>query len=354
MSAAVQPTPAPNVELELAKLANDAMASGADPHEVTQKLHQTISYLRQFPKMAERATNALADGVASPADISRTLWPHVSAIQHATGSNAPTEEEAANLPVDVTARSRFGGGLASFASGIPGGEALTTGVHALVNREPWSESLRDVRAAESTSPIGTPLKVAGALATGRVIPGSNLAKGAIYGATMGYTDPDPDADRRQEVIQNGILGGLFGAGADVVGAIGSKVGSKIAAQSDKERELATAIGSRAKEAYNRFRGTPINRPAVRIPSSSPLRPGTVPGLVGNTPPEVTPGTSPTSIEEMLQSMVGKLRLAQPGEIGNQVGDAELAMRRSAPAPQDLEDLLRRSILAKGGQVAPVP
>lgn len=225
MSTPVQPTPAPNVELELAKLANEAMAQGADPHDVTGKLHQTISYLRQFPQMAEHATNALADGVASPADISRTLWPHVSAMQHANGapgvSNAPTDQEAANLPPDNTVRSRIGGGLAAFESGIPGGEALTTGLHALTSGQPYRTAYKDVQTAENSSPIKTPLRMAGAIPAALALPGSPAAGGALAGGLTEAMDANPDEGIGKRAGRTAIG---TGAGA-VLGKVGQKIGT---------------------------------------------------------------------------------------------------------------------------------
>lgn len=221
MSTPVQPTPAPNVELELAKLANEAMAQGADPHDVTGKLHQTISYLRQFPQMAEHATNALADGVASPADISRTLWPHISAMQHANGapgvSNAPTDQEAANLPPDNTVRSRIGGGLAAFESGIPGGEALTTGLHALTSGQPYRTAYKDVQAAENSSPIKTPLRIAGSVAAMRATPGSPGLSAAREGLAEGVLNANPDQPLDQRLksgAETAAINGVAGTVAD--------------------------------------------------------------------------------------------------------------------------------------------
>lgn len=229
MTPPIHPTPAPNVELELAKLANDAMANGADPHEVTTKLHQTISYLRQFPHTAEHATNALADGIASPADISRTLWPHVAAMQHTNGapgvSNAPTSEEWANLPGDNTARSRFGGGLASFVSSVPGGEALTTGAHALVNREPYADAYRDVKAAENTSPIKGALKFAGAIPAAIALPGNPVASGAIIGAADEALNADPNESLGERAGKT-AAGAAIGA---ATGKVAQKVGTAIQA-----------------------------------------------------------------------------------------------------------------------------
>lgn len=226
MSGVVQPTPSPNVELELAKLANDAMAGGADPHDVTGKLHQTISYLRQFPQMAEHATNALADGVASPADISRTLWPHVQALSHGTGANEPTEAEAAHLPGDNTARSRIGGGFASFVSGIPGGEAAVTGAHALMTGQPYKAAYKDVQAAENTSPIKTPLRMAGAIPAALALPGGPVAGGALAGGLTEALDANPEegmGERAGRTVIGTGTGALLGKAAQKVGTVASSL-----------------------------------------------------------------------------------------------------------------------------------
>lgn len=421
MSTALALTPAPNVELELAKLANDAMASGADPHDVTTKLNQTIRYLRQFPKMAEHATNALADGVATPADISRTLWPHVAAIQHASGSNEPTAEEAARLPGDVTKRSRLGGGLAAFASGIPGGEAFTTLAHAGLTNQSYTDALKDVRAAEESSPIGDALRMGGGLVSLKTLPGGNIAKGAVYGGLIGATEADPEANRPDDVVTNAITGGAMGAAADVIGAGGSKVGRMLKNQMTKEKDATQALMRRFRASRGATATAPdtpppipaVAPPALRPPQSnfprvptqsnyaqmmdapsapspnpkSPTRPNAEVGLdeyiedwlrnqtppspariqttnlydqfgpgpasspkplpvaprpSASTPP-ATPAASTRSIDDMLNSTLAKLRAIQPHEIGNVIGDAELAMQ--PPVPLDLEELLRRSVAA---------
>lgn len=52
----------PNIELTLAKLANDAMQQHADPQQVTEQLRSHIAWLRANPGEAKLATDALAQG----------------------------------------------------------------------------------------------------------------------------------------------------------------------------------------------------------------------------------------------------------------------------------------------------
>lgn len=263
------------------------------------------------------------------------------------------DKEAADAE-QITPMEAAGGTLVNLIRDVPGGEAFTTGAHALLHLQSYPKSFQAVRGAEESIPaaVRIPARLTGAAATYRLLPGSNMAKGAISGALSGFTDADPEADRSQEVVERGVTGGLLGAGADVIGAAGSKLGRMIKTQAGKEANVAGRV----------WRSLPGNKPPVvpsgaSVPASAPaassagrLVPGRVPGLVGNTPPEVTPGTTPMSINDLLESLTGKLRGAQPHEVGNLIGDAELAMRPHAS--DNLEDLLRRSLAASQGHPTP--
>lgn len=218
MSSAVQPTPAPNVELELAKLANEAMQDGADPHATTRQLHDMIGYLRAFPKMAEHATNALADGVATPADITRALAPHVKAYtgaQHASVEPTADELESSRIPIS--------GALANIAQGIPGAEAAEAGVRSLVRGQSYREALSDIQTA--TGRLPTSLKVTGRMVGASplmaMLPGSAATSGAIVGGGDELLSANPDESplaRGLKTVGGAAGGALLGKGLDAVGS----------------------------------------------------------------------------------------------------------------------------------------
>jgi hypothetical protein len=186
-----------------------------------------------------------------------------------------------------------------------------------------------------------------------------MARGAVLGALNGYTDADPEADRSEEVLTGGAAGGLLGAGADVAGAVGSKGLKMLRTQGSKEKETAGAIAKwvRGKLPAKPAPAVPTPVAAPSTPVSPPVRP-IRPSFTRVQPskpirplpsqPPTTPAAAPANgIDASLESIISKLRASQPGEVGNVIGDAELAMGKGAPQP-DLEALLRRSIIAKGG------
>ena len=213
MGTPVQPTPGPNVELELAKLANDAIAAGHDPGDVTAKLHATIQYLRQFPQVAQQATNALADGKTTPADITRLLAPHVRAMQ---GAAMPDD-----TPDDPSYAQRALGGIAALGHDIPGVEAAQAGARALVRGQSYRDALSDIQQAEQSAPkavrVGNNL-IGGGIAA-MATPGGPVLQSARYGILHGLLNSNPDENLAQRTNAAALEGG--------VGAVAGKVGDQL-------------------------------------------------------------------------------------------------------------------------------
>lgn len=280
------------------------------------------------------------------------------------------------------------GGVASLAREIPGAEFLQAGARSLVRGQSYGDALEDIRGAEDALPLAAKiaLRAPGAIASTAVLPGSNLAKGAIYGALSGYTDADPEADRSTGTVTGGLIGGALGAGADAATAGARGIGRLVRRQAGRESQAARAMVNTVRQRLTRNRPAPANLPVgplasprvqtqsaistalqpqpvapapaapMAAPSSAPtpasalrLMPSAVPSPPA-TPvaPTVTPGpraAAVTSIDDQITALLDRLRTAQPSETGNVWGDAEIAQGLHLPEP-DLESLLRQSLLAK--------
>lgn len=268
------------------------------------------------------------------------------------------DAEMADAESQPTYAQKALGGIASLAKDIPGAEAAQAGMRAMLRRQPYREALSDIRSAEDAAPtaVRTFNRIAGAAPAYMLVPGSNMTKGAIIGALQGFTDADPEADRSQETITRGAVGGALGLAGDMAGAGASKIGGMLRNQGAKEVGAARSIVNGVR---NVITPKSIAKPQVRLPSASPRVPGLerpIDAVLRATPPVAAqaPTAAPSrSIDDVLEMLVGKMRAEQPNEIGSLYGDAEEAMNPPAPPQLSLEELLRRSIVAKGGTPLPV-
>lgn len=272
------------------------------------------------------------------------------------------------------------GGVAALARGVPVAAFLQAGARSLLRGEDYADALDTIQRAEASNPVSAVNTVAGAAPLYALVPGSNMAKGAIVGGLLGFSDPNPEADRRSETVLGGLLGGGFGVGADVVGAAGSRAARWVADRLSKERAAANAVADFIKGAVRRVRGTPaapppstplppaVSAPPAPIPPPAPpvseadgiadaLRKMGVPEdkiasavvkqPVAPASPQAAPAP-PANVGQRLDAMLERMRASQPGEVGNKWTDAEVAQGIAANQEADLMDLLRRSIIAKGG------
>lgn len=228
------------------------LAQGGSQHDVD-------TYLSQAFGLAPAAS-----AVSGPHDI-HAEYRSGALGKRMAGANA---RDAANLKDEQALppgpRAAAGGFLANLIRDIPGGEALTSGVHALVNRQPYREAYNDVHGAEENLPglAKWPARLAGAAVGAAALPGSAVAKGALYGGALGATDADPDADR----VQGGVLGALLG------GAVGKVASGKFpGAQRLGKLTGASRIADKVGEAKSAFRLRSLGKMDI-APETSPASP----------------------------------------------------------------------------------
>ena len=272
------PDPAPNVELELAKLANSAMAAGADPHLTTARLHRVLTYLRQQPELAAQATNALADGVATPADISQKVWQtlHADPNENPTAPTppaagvtmAPDEPQGATNPRSVPTFKQAGvhaaAELANAAQGIPGVRALEAGARSVVRRQPYREALSDIDAATGALPTSDRV-------IGQMIGAAPLAmmggSPAITGALIGGADQALDANPDESPLKRGAKTVAGAVGGAVLGRVGDVLATKArAAFSPTFAREAFNMGDDAKLINNQNYGAAEADAAGKVPT----------------------------------------------------------------------------------------
>jgi len=227
MSAPVRPQ-GPNIEHELAKLANDAIAAGNDPQYVTETLRKQIAYLRRYPKVAADATAALADGHATVADITRQLAPHAEAVDNAlqVPDAEPPPPQHPLARVGETAVRH----LANVAQGIPGGKLAQTGLRMLTRGQSREEAYDDITRDVEQIPAGVKYaeRILGGIPVASVLPGSAIQAGALVGGATEALNADPDVELGERVLRTGAGaagGGLLGKGASMVSTAARSLGA---------------------------------------------------------------------------------------------------------------------------------
>lgn len=158
------------------------------------------------------------------------------------------------------------GGLAAFGRWLPGAELLQAGAKSLWDRQPYRQSLEDIRQAERDAPatirnlnagIGS---LIGAMAT----PGSTAARqAAAYSAATPLLSSDPDkrvVSRGVESVASGLFGGLLGKAGEAVGtAVQSRFSPSLARVLNDfkaQRAEASGPGYRAFRALSPLKVTP--------------------------------------------------------------------------------------------------
>ncbi len=156
-------------------------------------------------------------GGGSRTPLSAALRRHdAPAVEKIVGRQNLSEQEQTEAE-SPTYRERLGGNLVNLVRDVPGVEALTTGAHALLKRQPYSKSFKDVHGTADQAPgkVKWPSRIAGGAVAGAMLPGSLLVQGALYGALSGAAQADPDANLEDRIIDT-ALGGTVGALASKV------------------------------------------------------------------------------------------------------------------------------------------
>lgn len=109
--------------------------------------------------------------------------------------------------------------LASMAQGIPGMEAVQAGARSLIRRQPYGESLKDIRGAVETLPTGLAAgeRLAGSLPLMTMLPGSPAVSGAILGGADQALAADDESltARAMKTAGGAAVGGILGKVLDV-------------------------------------------------------------------------------------------------------------------------------------------
>jgi hypothetical protein len=145
------------LEQLLAKQANAAMAAGANPQTVSNRLTQLIRHARANPQLRQDAESALAAGadphavsdryaqlaMESPAPAPLSAQERAARARQRQNIN---EQEAAALPSPLEAGAQsVGQGLTTLASGLPGGKMAIAGLRSVTSSETLPEAMRNVQ-----------------------------------------------------------------------------------------------------------------------------------------------------------------------------------------------------------------
>jgi hypothetical protein len=220
-----EPPKKKSVVLTLAEQANEAIAGGADPKKVTDRLGMMIQHIQSTPQLLIDADGALNEG-ADPQALGERIY-HLSLSGKAQRDNAT---DAAALKDDQStpqgaARAAFHGATMGF------GDEITAGARAAFDKGDFGKNydtelegarsdLSNFRGTHPKTAIGAEL--AGGLAPA-ALPGVRalgpVTGGAAFGAAAGAGNADGGLKERLE-------GAAVGAGA---GAVGGAVLSKVVA-----------------------------------------------------------------------------------------------------------------------------
>lgn len=323
------------LEAALAKQANDAIARGANPQAVSDRLTTLVNHVRSNDTLRNDAESAMAKGADAAAVATRYS---TYALSNATPSAAPKESDGlqaafqsgalAKKVAEGKARDLAKSGLAYLPSasrggrgpardatpgdqtstalkraetasqvlgtsvaplnavrylGLPVGPALTTGGavvgQALTGQTPdWKQAYRQVAAAEKSAP--TALTLPAALVGGAAsmaLPGNAkmLSTGpgvAASGAISALTDLNPDKNLMYRVMEAPFAAAFdYGLGKGINYVAGTDMAASAAG---KIAELAKKMGAKSPtlDALTQFaKLTPAERDAVRRASTAQAR-----------------------------------------------------------------------------------
>lgn len=279
------PPKAPSIEFVLSQQANDAIAKGANPEAVSQRLGQMVTHLRANPTLAAQASDALARG----ADIG-AIAPRIMQLASSGSGNIDLRDgaqptNASQKPVTVpekapnAAEGIVDNGLDTFTFGLHRkglgltqaiGDVLSHGLNAHpidTYEQSVEHTLAREHAANSQHPTATtaanatgffgalaaeaPLRAllglgeaAPAAATAMKRIGQSAKTGAVTGAAIGATSGEGTPQQRVgESVLGGLLGGAFGGGSQAAGEFGGKIADiihQIAADPRAQGELAAS------------------------------------------------------------------------------------------------------------------
>lgn len=216
--------PKKSIVLTLAQQANDAIAGGADPKRVSDRLGMMVQHIQSNPHLLLEADDALNKG-ADPDALGNRIY-HLSLVGKAERDNAAelgAQKDDQNV-VQGAARAAFHGATLGF------GDELTAGARALFDKGPdaYNTELQGARTDLSnfrdTHPkTAIASELGGGLVPATLLPGARaldaIKGGAAYGAIQGAGDADGGLSDR-------LTGAAVGAGA---GAAGGAFLSKVAA-----------------------------------------------------------------------------------------------------------------------------
>lgn len=205
---------------------------------------------------------------ASREDIESEIarWQPVIARYNAAEQEQAEREEKLSSPVTKVATA-FG----QVPRALPGGEAVMAGLRSVVRRQPYSEALEDIRAAqESVNPIpaavtrgATSMAVLGPILS-KIAPATTAARGALQAAGTGAgvsaieralsATPESMAERAAGTVQAAKRGAAFGAGLQLSSraAMGLRdVGKSLLAPSRGAQQQASdiALAAQTKPMY---------------------------------------------------------------------------------------------------------
>lgn len=260
-------------------------------------------------------------------------------------------------------RERLGGNLANLIRDVPGAEAMTAGVHSLIHRQPYSESLASVRGAADDRPAiqKWPSRIAGGGVAMTALPGSMPMQGARYGilSALGKADPATVEDRLHGAAVGGALGAAVPAGAKAAGKlpygaawdVGRTVmGSKAGALSLARR--ASRLMGEAGRTVAKEKATPVAAPMVagyrpigelieRAPAPNAVRASSRGILRDAVAPQ--PVAAPTPAPLSKEAAKGKLAALLQKNLDE--GATEVAAAQAdPPSNMELMNLLEASLL----------
>lgn len=161
------------------------------------------------------------------------------------------DEEASTPSVPAQIGDRLAANLANVSQGIPGAERLQAGVRSVVRRQPYQESLKDIRGSVDEIPAVAKYgeRMAGGLLTTPFLPANPALAGAVLGGADAALDADEMSGGRRAF--NTVAGAGTGA---VVGKVADKLGTALKAGFTKspEANLLKRQADRAKSAKNLY------------------------------------------------------------------------------------------------------
>lgn len=246
------------------------------------------------------------------------------------------------------------GVLAALNRDIPGMEAAQAGARSLVRGEPYSQARDEIRGAEDAAPTSARVaaRVLGGGLAAVALPGIAAKVASKAPAALGLgraAEAGAAALKGSGAIQGGTFGGLAGLGSSEQMSLGDRAGKTLVGAG-----IGTLAGGASDRALAilRAKGAPLGDEADAVAGQVKDASSRVIGAIRGG--RRIPATVPTSIDDQMGGLLTRLRAEQPNEIGATYGDAEEAMGLAPHQQPDLEEQLRQSIIAKGGQPAAAP